>query len=300
MNNTALSVYPRILKTHNRQQIGIRPHFFCTTLRGEYEICIIPQGRTHPDIMKTIVSPIYNSIFIEYDFGAEGEYLIQINRTDLSEEPYQAVIYALDEDLYKRCAAKGSLIHPQTSSPAQTLANLRMQGDDFILFSNAITSTYYEADEYLKRFKHNMVIMDFEDVMEIASGNLLLNIAEAENAEKAETVHFIIFAESFTEEGLLKAVHENMYVFFGENNVVFSGSERLCALARFLLAHYFPYHDHLVRIEGELLERDQSISLLDGGFYGIFVRHNISKLKREWENICPAIPERLHEYHRGD
>ena len=66
----------------------------------------------------------------------------------------------------------------------------------------------------------------------------------------------IVFAEECSENGVIEAIRNGFSVSVdGVGNTICHGSLRLIKYATFLIEHYFPLHDQMVCIEGELMQR---------------------------------------------
>lgn len=66
----------------------------------------------------------------------------------------------------------------------------------------------------------------------------------------------IVFADECSEFGIIEAIRNKYSVSVdGVGNTICHGEIRLIKYATFLIEHYFPTHDQIVRIEGEIMQR---------------------------------------------
>ena len=66
----------------------------------------------------------------------------------------------------------------------------------------------------------------------------------------------IVFVDECSESGIIEAIRNKYSVSVdGVGNIICHGAIRLVKYATFLIEHYFPMHDQIVQIEGEIMQR---------------------------------------------
>ena len=93
----------------------------------------------------------------------------------------------------------------------------------------------------------------------------------------------IVFVDECSEFGIIEAIRNKYSVSVdGVGNTICHGEIRLIKYATFLIEHYFPTHDQIVRIEGEIMQR-----ILEGNhsyleILGKLIDDNKNAIMQEW------------------
>jgi len=133
----------------------------------------------------------------------------------------------------------------------------------------------------------------------LGQGVPVIGISDTHTTLPADSVfgknYSVVFARQADETGILEAVRRghSLAICGSGGKAVCHGSLRLVKYGRFLLRHYFPYHDRKALSEGLLMERFalQEDTRADGRFdalLGAVCSANIDDIRKEW-GIIPIF-----------
>lgn len=159
-------VYPKVVRAHNKAVINIAPIGWAAGFDSKktYAIRIRPTDDGHyrhypsrnNDFTQNVTPDDKGALHIEFDFGPEEMYFIDVFEVLDEKRLIRARVYAVEEDLWGRYPFMGDMhMHTARSdgreAPAVVAANYRKMGLDFLAITDH--QRYYPSLEAMDAFK---------------------------------------------------------------------------------------------------------------------------------------------------
>lgn len=146
---------------------------------------------------------------------------------------------------------------------------------------NDLKANYLQEAYYREKLPKNFPVIGITDTHSTLDGISIFG--------KNYTV---VFVDECSEQGVINAVRNGYSVSVdGVGNTICHGSIRFIKYVTFLIEHYFPVHDRIVRLEGDLMQR-----ILEGNhsyfdILGKSIIDNKEAIRCEWDIYGSSMPE---------